>query len=231
MRYRSVPRFSGGATLALSILLVACASQAAVTATPAGVAATQPSGGCPTSTIFSATYPPAPTLNPSQRTTPGAGATLIAQYHATYPLDPYQNIRTTDLAPQVASQDKASLTIQHADCTVEKILLPPSQAIAYIRALPANDKVVGGTDPLSALQETHVPGIIPTPKPGQTPGVQYDKNGTPVIPITPPGGVPSPSSPTLQTVVAHWGETAAAGQRTATALSHGGTSGTPTATP
>lgn len=230
MQSRAILLFSG-IVLAVSVLLVACDSRAAVTATPAGVAATvPPAGKCPTPTFLPMPPPPS-TLNPTERMTPGAAETALARYHATYPIDSYQNVKTTDLAPQMATQDKSSLIILHGNCTFERILLPPAQDIAYINALLPSDTVLNAGPPPSALNLPHVPGVTnPTPVPGQTPGVGYDKNGMPVTSITPPGGVSSPPSPALLTAVAHQAATHASGVQTGTALARG-TSGVPTPTP
>ncbi len=232
MRYRSISLISGGIVLAFSVLLVACASQGVMTATPAGVAATAPPARkCPTPT-FVPTPPPVPTLNPTERTTPGAVETAFARYHATYPVDSYQNIKVTDLAPQLAMQDKSTVIVLHGDCTLERVLLSSAQVTAYINALPPSDTALGGAPPASAPNQVHLPGVpVPTPIPGQTPGVGYDKNGTPVTaPSTPPGGLPSPPSPALLTAVAHQAATYTSGVQTATAVVHG-TSSAPTPTP
>jgi len=201
---------SGGIVSLLPVFFVVYAVRGA----PSGASTPPRPSACPT--IFQPTYPPLFTVNPAERSIPGEYPTRLARYHATYPVDSYQGIHTRDLAPQVPLEKKSPVIVQHPDCSFEELLIPFDQSTTYINALPAGDTVVVAAPPPEAYHPPVIPNGTPTPRPGQTPGMAYGKNGKPItITITPPGGQPSPPSSALQTNVAHDVATFTKGNQTA----------------
>ena len=162
---------------------------------------------CPTATTRPFP-PPIRTLSASDRQTPGAVETAITQYRATYPVDGYQNVKTTDRAPQETDANKTFVLVQHADCSMERFLVRLADRDVFVNSLPTTDKLLGfgGGAPSGGNSR-----IIPTP-PARTIPV-----GSSTIPaVTPPGVMPSPPSPALQTAVTHLVETGVAGAKTVT---------------
>jgi len=210
MKRKGFLLLGGGIVLLLPVAFVVYAVQGAPSGTP-----TPPrSAACPT--ISQPTYPPLFTVNPAESAIPGEYPTRLARYHATYPVDIYQGIPTRDLAPQVPLEKKSPVIIRHLDCSFERLLIPFDQLSTYISALPAGDKVVVAPPPPEAYHPPVISNGTPTLRPGQTPGVDYGKDGKPItVIITPPGGQPSPPSSALQTNVAHDVATFASGNQTA----------------
>ncbi len=210
MRKMIVLFLAGGIVLLLPVFFVAYQVRGA----QAGTATPTRTSACPT--IFQPTYPPLFTVSPVESATPGANATILARYHLRYPVDAYQGIHTRDLAPQVPLEKKAPIIVRHTDCSFEELLIPFDQSSTYLNALPAGDTVIVAAPPPGAYHPPVPYTTPPTLRPGQTPGVDYGKDGKPItVTITPPSGQPSPPSSALQTNVAHDVATFAIGNQTA----------------
>jgi hypothetical protein len=73
-------------------------------------------------------------------------------------------LKITDLSPNEAGNDKALVFIQHADGSREEFLFGPDFDIeAFIKQLPAGDKVVAGSPPPSIGGFGPAPRITPGP--------------------------------------------------------------------
>jgi hypothetical protein len=73
-------------------------------------------------------------------------------------------LKITDLSPNIAFNDKGTVVIQHADGSREGFLVGPDFDIeAFIKQLPAGDKVVAGIPPPSISGFGPAPRITPGP--------------------------------------------------------------------
>lgn len=136
------------------------------------------------------------TVSPAERSTPNAQVTAFARYEATYPGDVARPSKTTDLAPQIAQEDKQTVVIRHITCSYEYYLIAPDQQSfdTFVRGLPPGDTVVTIFAPGSVRGKRPPPA---TPRPNQTPGVAYGPNGTPITSsVSAPASIPpSPAQP------------------------------------
>ncbi len=218
MQAKRTKVFVAGAVLVL-IVLTACGARTFATATPpVGVAAAAtPVAACtPTPAVRHPTF----TIGPDQRATPGAVSTEIVRYQATYPGDVFLPARTTDLDPQVPANEKQTVIVRHVDCTYEGYLMAGGRVPSFQSNVPAGDTVVS-ISPLPSSAYIH--GYPPSPPVGLTPGVGYGADGKPVtVTVLPPGGIPSPPPPALQTAAVRQLETRIAdGTRAANTSSPG----------
>jgi len=85
--------------------------------------------------------------------------------------------KTTDLAPRIPKRDKASLTIRHADGSLERFLLPMEMIGKFRSSLPAEDTIVTMVPPQSLMG--HQP-------PKQETGPASDSGSSSPIPSPPP---------------------------------------------
>ena len=93
--------------------------------------------------------------------------------HATFQVAPTPSIqKKTDLAPNAALADKATIIVQHQDGSFEEFLLLPSMAQAFEKQLPAGDRIVRVDAPQSLMGPP--PQLTPPPAGSQpysvTPG-------------------------------------------------------------
>ncbi len=200
---------AGAILVAVTVVAVTAPTNPTSTFPPTSVPPTASSNTCPTATTRPFP-PPFPTLSPEQRATPGALQTVQAHYDATYPRDGYQNVKTTDLAPQAAANDKAQVFVQHADCSYEKFLLRQEDIGSFAASLPKGDRLGAVINAPGQLQSTFFPPLTPPTRIVNAGSVTVPAV---TLPNLPPATIPAP----LQTSVAGWEETAQALAATATA--------------
>lgn len=126
---------------------------------------------------------PTPAAGATTKRTPTPSRTIAPGAVSNVTPFPRQNVpsRTTDLAPQLATDDKETIVIRHADCSLEAVLVAPDQASAYIRSLPAGDAVATIFSPQSVMGQH--------PQPGST------QRGTSPLPTPLSASPPPPPSP------------------------------------
>ncbi len=93
--------------------------------------------------------------------------------YGTFQVAPTLSIqKKTDLAPNAALADKATIIVQHRDGSFEEFLLLPSMAEAFEKQLPAGDRIVRVDAPQSLMGPP--PQLTPPPAGSQlysvTPG-------------------------------------------------------------
>ena len=115
--------------------------------------------------------------SPSPTPTPHPGAATGPRV----PLGPTPRpLHTTDLAASLPSREKAVVYAQRADGSEEAFLVPPRQVGAFIRSLPAGDRLIAASPPEDVIDRyptpgsqvpgtVRYPGIGPTPTPQPTP--------------------------------------------------------------
>lgn len=109
------------------------------------------------------------TMDPKNR---DAGFLLTAQ--AQNPGAPITASKTTDLAPNLPPEEKASIVVLHSNCTIEEFKIAPDKATvdAFIASLPKTDVVIGGAPPqsIAGKHPASAPASLGsnTPSPQQT---------------------------------------------------------------
>lgn len=192
MKKKVVLLLSGGIVLLLPVLFVAYEVRGAMSNTPTTPI---PNAACtPTPTVRHPTF----TVGPNEGTVPNIVSTKIAAYQATYPGDHIVPAHTTDLAPQIARNDKSIVIIRHADCTYEEFLVAESQIPTFAGTyLKSGDSLYAQVPPPGAQVARPKP---PTNLPGQTPGVAVNASGTPITHQPTVNVPPTPSNGARQTV-------------------------------
>ncbi len=108
--------------------------------------------------------------------TPSGIVTLGPVTFAATPMPP----QVTDLAPSVATRDKAEIIIRHPDGSREGFLLSMEMIDAFIKRLPPGDRI-----------ETLIP---PQALVGKTPPMTIPPSGVQTYPVTPGPAVATPPS-------------------------------------